>query len=128
MGKTLLQKGTVGHDGTGQIGEVLFAEKGKRDFPKLFGESDAPHAAFYIGGEIGGVILKPGGQKNQSDAEDTTGGIQTRFAADIAAHQVADETVKKPNGKHKRYILKYTCDTALDKILCALLGQGVFFL
>jgi len=31
----------------------------KRDFPKLFGESDAPHAAFYIGGEIGGVILKP---------------------------------------------------------------------
>ena len=68
MGKRSLQGGTISHDGIGQIGQILFPEEGEGDLPELLSQRDPPYTAFYIGCQIGGIILKSGDDKDQNQA------------------------------------------------------------
>ena len=81
MGKALLQKGAVGHNCAGEIGQILFAEKGQRYFPQPFGQCNAPYAAFSIGGKVGSIILNICGEQNQPDAHHAANHIKRDFLA-----------------------------------------------
>ena len=91
MGKALLQKGAVGHDGAGEIRQILYSKEGQRNLPKLFGQRNPPHTAFCISGKVGGVVLKVCGKQDQADTHHAAHDVKSNFFAGYAAsHQIAD--------------------------------------
>ena len=90
MGKTLLQKGAVGHDGAGEIRQILFSKEGQGNFPQPFGQRNPPHSAFRIGGKIRGVVLKVSGKQDQTDTHRAADDIKDNFfTGNTAIHQIA---------------------------------------
>ena len=85
MGKALLKKGAVGHDCAGKIGQIFFAKKGQRNLPQPFGQGNTPHAAFSIGGKVGGIVLEVSSEQNKSDAPYTANNVKSGFLAGNAA-------------------------------------------
>ena len=103
VGKALLQKRAVSHNGGSQIGQVLLAEEGQRDLPQPLRQRNPPHAAFHICGKIGGIVLEIRRQQDQPDANRTAGDVKHRPAArDAAAHHIGDERIQQSDRQHKR--------------------------
>ena len=89
MGKTLLQKGAVGHDGAGEIRQILFSKEGQGNFPQPFSQRNPPHTAFCISGKVGSVVLKVSGKQDQANAHHAAHDVKSNFFAGYAAvHQI----------------------------------------
>ena len=127
--KALFQERAVGHDGAGQVGQVLLSEEGQGELPQPFRQGNPPHAAFGVGGKVGGVVLYIGGQQNQPHADRAADGIEGRPAfGNAAAHQVTDQAVEQSYRKHKGNVLQDAGYATLYQIPGALLGEGVALL
>ena len=114
----------VGHNGAGQVGQIPLAKEGQGELPQLLGQGQPPNAAFFIGSEVGAVILNPGCQENQYEAHDTADYIKSGSSFDGSFHQVADEKIQQTRRQHKGYILQRTGQNAFYQTLCALRGGG----
>ena len=94
--KLCSKKGAVGHDCAGEIGQILFAKKGQRNLPQPFGQCNTPHAAFSIGGKVGGIVLEVSGEQNQTDAHRHSQSYKTRFSR-REHRRLADRSLRKNN-------------------------------
>ena len=95
VGKALLQIGAVGHDGAGEIGQILFSKEGQRNLPQPFGQRNPSHTAFRIGGKVGGVVLKVSGKQDQANAHHAAHDVKSDFfAGNTASHQIAYQKIQ----------------------------------
>ena len=127
MGEALLQEGAVGHDGTGEVGQVLLPKEGQGDLPQPLGQGHPAHPALHIRGKVGGVVLEPGGQKDQDQAHQAARQVKGHPApaGDTAGHQVPNKEEQQPHRHHEGQVLQQAGQAALDQVPGALLGQGV---
>ena len=114
MGAGFFKHLAVGHDGAGQVSQIPLAKEGQGELPQLLGQGQPPDAAFFIGGEVGAVILEPGSQQNQPKANNAAAHIKGDVSPCGARHQVADKKIEQTGGQHKCHILERTGQHAPD--------------
>ena len=102
MGKHLLCDLHIPHDGIGQIGQILFAEKGQGEPPQLFRQPDAAGPRFPVGGEVGSVVLPKLGEQDQQQRPGNPQSVEgiTSFR-DGPAQKIARQQIEKSNREHQ---------------------------
>ena len=95
MGAGFFQHLAVGHNGAGQVSQIPLAKEGQGELPQLLGQGQPPDAAFFIGSEVGAVILHPGRPENQQEAQGAADRIKSRSAPRGSFHQVADKKIQQ---------------------------------
>lgn len=92
-----------------------FFPKKDRGFSAVARQRNTAHAAFRIGGKIGGVILEVGCQQDQSHTENTADNVEGKPAfRNTAVHQIAHHAVQQSHREHERDILQDAGKTALN--------------